>query len=123
MATSNTLTEPSASQNSRITRGPFSAKFHNASEIIGKRWNGAIIYCLFHGLSRFSDMKDAIPGLSSRMLSERLKTLETNGVIQRIVIPQTPVLIEYKLTEKGAALREVLLAIFSWAEEWHDIEV
>ncbi|HSH03647.1 MAG TPA: helix-turn-helix domain-containing protein [Anaerolineae bacterium] len=100
-------------------KGPFSPSFHAATELIGKRWNGAIIYCLFHELTRFSDIKDAIPGLSARMLSERLKELETNGVIERIVIPETPVRIEYSLTAKGQALREVMLTLHKWAKVWH----
>lgn len=103
----------------KIGHGPFSPTFHSATELIGKRWNGAIIYCLFHNLSRFSDMKEAIPGLSSRMLSERLKELEANNIIERAVIPETPVRVEYSLTEKGVALREVMLALYKWAKIWH----
>lgn len=95
--------------------GPYSPAFHAAAELIGKRWNGAIIYSLFNGLIRFSGLKGAIPGLS-----ERLKDLEANGLVTRIVIPDTPVCVEYHLTEKALALRDVLIAINTWAQEWHD---
>lgn len=104
----------------KLGRGPFSPSFHAATELIGKRWNGAIIYCLFHNLVRFSDMKAAIPGLSARMLSERLKELEANGIIKRTVFPETPVRVEYFLTEKGLALRGVMITLFNWAQAWHD---
>ena len=103
-------------------RGPFSPSFHGATELIGKRWNGAIIYSLFHGLTRFSELKGAIPGLSARMLSERLKELEANGLVKRMVMPETPVRVEYHLSEKGLALRDVLIAIDRWAQQWHTIE-
>lgn len=105
----------------KLTAGmpaPFCPAFHAATELIGKRWTGAIIYSLFHGLRRFSELKEAIPGLSSRMLSERLKELEAEEMIIRNVIPSTPVVIEYELTPKGTALREVMLAISRWAAEW-----
>ena len=99
--------------------GPFSPLFLEASELIGKRWNGAIIYCFFHGLKRFSELEDAIPGLSSRVLSERLKELENHNVIHREVIPERPVRIEYSLTEKGKDLGDVIKTIYRWARKWH----
>ncbi len=98
--------------------GPFSPLFHEATEMIGKRWNGAIIYCFFHGLKRFSELEDAIPGLSSRMLSERLKELEDYNLIRREVIPERPVRIEYTLTDKGIDLGDVIKAIYRWARKW-----
>ena len=100
--------------------GPFSPLFHEATEMIGKRWNGAIIYCLFHGLKRFSELENAIPGLSSRMLSERLKELEDHNLIRREVIPERPVRIEYTLTDKGIDLGDVIKAIYRWARKWHN---
>ena len=99
--------------------GPFSPAFHAATELIGKRWNGAIIYALFSGLAHFSEVKAAIPGLSSKMLSERLKELETHGLVERTVFPETPVRIQYALTAKALALRDVLIAIDNWAQTWH----
>jgi DNA-binding HxlR family transcriptional regulator len=102
-----------------LERGPFSASFHAATELIGKRWTGAILYSLFHGLRRFTDLENAIPGLSGRMLTERLKELEFEGLIHREVFPETPVRIEYSLTEKGNALRPALIAINRWADTWN----
>ena len=96
----------------------FCPLYHRAVELIGGRWTGAILRALMNGLSRFSDLTEAIPGLSDRMLSERLKELEAEGIVERSVIPERPVRIEYHLTEKGRALDTVIATISDWAAEW-----
>jgi DNA-binding HxlR family transcriptional regulator len=96
----------------------FCPEFHRSVELIGKRWTGAILRALRFGHTRFSDISDAIPGLHDRVLSERLKELEHEGVIERDVIPATPVRIEYRLTAKGADLDDVMDAITDWAAKW-----
>ncbi|MDQ3958465.1 MAG: winged helix-turn-helix transcriptional regulator, partial [Actinomycetota bacterium] len=58
------------------------------------------------------------PGLSDRLLSERLKELEHEGIVERTVTPSTPVRIEYRLTDKGRALASVVRAVADWAETW-----
>jgi len=70
------------------------------------------------GATRFSTICGTVPGLSDRLLSERLKELETEGIITRTVYPETPVRIEYELTEKGKSLAPALEAISSWADTW-----
>lgn len=96
----------------------FCPKFHKSVELIGRRWTGAILRALLSGETRFSDIAHAIPGLSDRLLSERLKELETEGVVTRIVYPETPVRIEYHLTEKGQDLGMVVEAISEWSARW-----
>ena len=96
----------------------FCPNYHHAVELLGARWSGAIIRGLLMGLTRFSELRGAIPGLSDRMLSERLKDLEAEGVVERRVIPETPVRIEYHLTPKGLALADAVEAISRWATEW-----
>ena len=96
----------------------FCPKFHKSVELIGRRWTGAILRALLSGETRFSDIAHAIPGLSDRLLSERLKELETEGVVTRVVYPETPVRIEYHLTEKGQALSRVVEAISEWSARW-----
>lgn len=96
----------------------FCPAFHKSVELIGRRWTGAILRAMRFGQVRFSDISDVIPGLHDRLLSERLKELEHEGVISRTVIPETPVRIEYHLSEKGRALYAALDAIADWAEEW-----
>ncbi len=96
----------------------FCPRFHHAVELIGRRWSGAIIRALLGGANRFSEVCAAVPGLSDRLLSERLKELEAEGVIVRTVYPETPVRIEYQLTEKGESLAPAIEAISNWADVW-----
>jgi DNA-binding HxlR family transcriptional regulator len=93
-------------------------KFHRAVELIGGRWTGAVIQLLFNGRMRFAELRVAIPEISDRMLSERLRELESEGIVDRIVVPETPVRVEYVLTEKGRALEHALGAVGKWAERW-----
>ena len=97
---------------------PFCPAYHEAIELIGRRWTGAILRVLLSGATRFSDIAATIPGLSDRLLSERLKQLESEGIVTRAVYPETPVRVEYRLTEKGRALTDVVIAISAWAERW-----
>ena len=96
----------------------FCPYFHEAVELIGSRWTGAIIRALLSGITRFTELKAVVPGLSDRMLSERLKELEAEGIVVRQVTPSTPVRVEYDLTEKGRALAEPIGSISAWANDW-----
>ncbi len=96
----------------------FCPAYTRAIEIIGRRWTGAIVRSMLSGASRFGEIQAAIPGLSDRLLSERLKELESEEIVQRSVIPSTPVRIEYALTEKGHALASVVRSVADWAETW-----
>ena len=92
--------------------------FHRAVELVGRRWTGAIIFVLLRGRTRFAGLRAAIPDITDRMLSERLRELEQEGVVERCVIPETPVKVEYALTEKGRALATAVDALGAWAHEW-----
>lgn len=93
-------------------------KFEAAFEIIGKRWTGLIIRVLLSGNKRFKQIKDVIPEMSDRMLTERLKELEAAGILTRNVYPEMPVRIEYELTDKGRALEPIMDKMQEWAETW-----
>ena len=97
-------------------------RFHRASELIGRRWTGAIIFLLLKQTCRFATLRDAIPDITDRMLSERLQELEEEGLVERTVIPETPVRVEYSLTKKGKALAEPIGAIADWAEKYVALE-
>ena len=97
---------------------PFCPAYTQAIEIIGRRWTGALVRRLLAGPSRFSELSGSIPGISDRLLSERLKELEGEGIVTRRVVPSTPVKIEYSLTEKGAGLGRVVWAVNDWATQW-----
>lgn len=105
-------------ESSLRTLSPFCPAYTQAIEIVGRRWTGAIVRVLLSGPRRFSQLAEAIPGLSDRLLSERLKELEGEGIIERDVVPSTPVKIEYSLTAKGLALGQVVRAVSDWATKW-----
>lgn len=92
--------------------------YHQAAEMIGRRWTGAILRAMSDGAVRFGDIAASVAGISDRMLSERLKELEAEGLVERTVIPEHPVRIEYHLTPKGADLDQVMSAIAAWAHRW-----
>ena len=96
----------------------FCPYFHRAVELIGRRWSGAIVRALLNGRRRFNEIVALVPGLSDRMLAERLRELEAEGIVARRVIPETPVRIEYQLTTKGRALAGAFDAIAEWAHDW-----
>ncbi|PWA10422.1 transcriptional regulator [Pueribacillus theae] len=91
-------------------------KFEVAIQIIGKKWTGMIIRVLLGGPKRFKDIKKQMPGVSDRMLTERMKELEQLQIVKRIVYAETPVRIEYTLTKKGSSLKEVIEAIQRWSD-------
>jgi DNA-binding HxlR family transcriptional regulator len=97
-------------------------KFHHASELIGRRWTGAILYVLMRARCRFTTLREAIPDITDRMLSERLQELEEEGIVERTVVPDTPVRVEYSLSAKGRGLATTIQAISVWAERYVVIE-
>ncbi|HJZ49459.1 MAG TPA: helix-turn-helix domain-containing protein [Roseiflexaceae bacterium] len=93
-------------------------RYQQAMDLLGKRWTGMIIFVLLAGPRRFSEIAEQIEVVSDRMLSERLKELETAEIIERRVYPDTPVRVEYRLTEKGQSLAPVIEAIQQWSHQW-----
>jgi DNA-binding HxlR family transcriptional regulator len=94
----------------------FCPKFHQAIELIGKRWTGAIVRVLINGPRRFNEILAAIPDLSDRLLAERLRELEAENVVERHVESGPPVRVGYELTASGKALETALRALGEWAE-------
>jgi DNA-binding HxlR family transcriptional regulator len=93
--------------------------YHHAVELIGKRWTGAILLVLLeHGPMRFSEVGHAVPDLSDRLLSERMKELEAEGIVLRHVMGSGPVKVEYDLTDKGRALEPAVRALKVWARTY-----
>ena len=93
-------------------------RFHRAVELIGRRWTGAIIRLLLPGPKRFNELLGAIPGISDRLLTERLRELESTHIIRREVQAGSPVRVVYELTQCGRELQEPLDALGRWAERW-----
>jgi DNA-binding HxlR family transcriptional regulator len=92
--------------------------YHEAIELIGKRWTGAIISVLMHGPLRFSEIAHAVPELSDRLLSERIKELEARGLVARTVLAGPPVRVEYALTDMGRELEPALSELKTWGRRW-----
>jgi len=90
--------------------------FHNAIEFIGKRWMGAVIYALMTGPKRYHEIISSIPGISDRLLTERLRDLESEGLITKKVIATSPKRVEYELTTAGKDLEEVINTLVKWAK-------
>src|SRR4051812_44029205 len=91
--------------------------YHRAIELVGKRWTGAILIVLMDGPLHFSGIRQLVPELSDRLLSERLKELEAEGIVERRVLDGSPVRVEYRLTRKGRALGPALRALKRGAHE------
>src|SRR5918911_3266500 len=98
-------------------RAPCCGLYHRAVELVGKRWTGAIVLVLLDGPAHFSEIRDLVPDISDRLLSERLKELEAEGIVERRVLGGSPVRVEYSLTAKGEALEPALRELKRWAHE------
>jgi DNA-binding HxlR family transcriptional regulator len=92
--------------------------YHEAVELVGRRWTGAILRVLMDGPLRFSEIAQAVPELSDRLLSERMKELESRGIVERNVIPGPPLRVEYELSRMGRELEPALSELQRWAKRW-----
>jgi len=115
-----TPVEPDHSAVSGEPMSSFCPRFHYAVELLGRRWIGAIVRVLMTGPHRFNELLAAVPGLSDRLLTERLRELEREGIVTRTVHDERPVRVTYALTESGESLDPILRQIADWAERWVD---
>ena len=113
-------TKPTTSEITKNSADPICPRYEHAIQLLGKRWTGLLLYTLLNGPQRFCELTATVEGLSDRVLSDRLRELEEEGVVERIVYPQIPVRVEYQLTDKGLAFGPVVEAIHKWAEVWVD---
>jgi DNA-binding HxlR family transcriptional regulator len=96
-------------------------QLHEAVELVGKRWTGAILAVMLQGgPMRFSEIAQAVPALSDRLLSERMKELEARGMVERRVGGASPARVEYELTPMGRDLAPALTELEAWAHRWLD---
>jgi DNA-binding HxlR family transcriptional regulator len=110
-------TTPEETADGRLAR--VSPELHQAIELIGKRWAGAIIWALGERDHYFGELSQAVPGLSDRLLSRRLRELESEGVVRRSVHDGTPPRVSYGLTEKGRGLGPAIAELGAWARRWN----
>lgn len=97
---------------------PYCPYYAAAMDTLSRRWAATVLRALLGGATRFSDIAAAVPGMTDKLLSQRLKDLEADGLVERSVQATAPVRVEYRLTEKGAALGKVLLDLNQWALDW-----
>jgi DNA-binding HxlR family transcriptional regulator len=100
-----------------MTQPTICPKFERAISLLSQRWTALVIYQLLLGTQRFSEIQSSI-GISGKVLSDRLKELEHQDIVRREVIPDTPVVIEYSLTEKGHSMEPILRTIENWSQDW-----
>ena len=90
-------------------------------ELTSRKWTRAIVeQLLAEGPMRYNELADAVDGISDKMLSESLEAMEEHGLVERTVIDDRPVKVEYSLTEAGAALEDVMDAVADWIEVYLD---
>lgn len=94
-------------------------RFQWAIELVGKRWSGGILLALARGATRFSEVLELVDGLSDRLLAARLKELEASNLVERTVVPTTPVQIRYRLTPRGDDLLRSMQPLHAWEQRWH----
>ena len=110
--------ETEAGSGESRARGNCCPLYHEAIELVGRRWTGAILRVLLDGALRFSEIAQAIPELSDRLLSERMKELEARGMVRRTVLPGPPLRVQYELSIMGSELEPALTELESWARRW-----
>lgn len=93
-------------------------RYHETVELIGRRWSGAILFSLIGGPRYFSEVSAAVPGMSDRLLSQRLRELESEGLVERSVQEGPPARVSYCLSPSGEALEPALTALYDWAQDW-----
>jgi DNA-binding HxlR family transcriptional regulator len=111
------------SEAGQLNLSDFCPRYERAMSLLSKRWTGVILRALLAGTCRFNGICAYVPGLSDRLLSERLKELESEGIVERRVYAETPVRIEYVLTPKGEELRDVVQVVQVWADRWLPYEI
>ena len=95
--------------------GAYCPMFHHTVEVIGRRWTGVILLAILSGIVRFSDIRDAIPGLSDRLLAQRLRELEAEGLLERT---EDGGQVRYNLSQSGRDLSPIVEAINVWSGRW-----
>lgn len=92
--------------------------FQDTIELVGRRWSAAILTATSEGATRYSEYLTVIPGLSDRLLTQRLKELAEAGIIARDVLPTSPVQVRYELTDSGRELITAMEPLGGWGAKW-----
>jgi len=101
---------------------PYCPYYAAAGDMLTRRWAPTVLRALVTGPKRFGELAAAIPGMTDKLLSQRLKDLEDEGLVERFLGDGRPARVEYRLTEKGVELGEILLDLNRWALKWIDLQ-
>ena len=101
---------------------PYCPYYAAATEMLSRRWAATVLRALVPGPARFGEIASAIPDMTDKLLSQRLKDLEHDGLIEPFLGSGRPVRVQYRLTDKGTALGQILLDINRWALKWIDLQ-
>jgi DNA-binding HxlR family transcriptional regulator len=96
----------------------FCESYASLMDLLARRWMGIVLRVLMTGPHRFSEILSAVPGLSDPLLTQRLRELEQKALVERRVVPTSPVRVEYELTEAGRDLDRAVHVLSEWAEKW-----
>lgn len=99
-----------------VVQGEYQCPVSRAMQIIGGKWKPIILWLLYDGTKRFSELDRMIPSVTQKMLTRHLRELEADGIIHREVYPVVPPKVEYSLTDRGYELKPVLLALAGWGQ-------
>jgi DNA-binding HxlR family transcriptional regulator len=97
-----------------MKKGPRKCPAEVTLDVIGGRWKVPILYHLFEQTMRFSELFRALKGITQKMLTQQLREMERDGIVQRTVYPQVPPKVEYRLTPRGQSLKPVVDAMCKW---------
>jgi DNA-binding HxlR family transcriptional regulator len=111
-------TSTNAASNELVITDADCSMFKNAVELVGGKWNGAILLAVGRGASRFGEIRGQVDGISARLLAARLRVLEQHELVARDVVASHPVQIRYTLTERGIDLVRVLIPLVPWGTRW-----
>ena len=84
--------------------------------LIGSKWKVLVLRDLIDGIKRFNELLKSLNGVSQKVLTETLRSMEADGLVKREVFPTVPVRVDYSLTELGISLRPVLDSLWNWGE-------
>ena len=99
-----------------MPKHPVLCPVETTARIVGGRWKAAVLDQLFQGTKRFSELKRSIPGITQRTLAQQLRELQSTGIVERTVYPDTPPRVVYAVTPLGKSLRPLLDAMCHWGK-------
>lgn len=111
--------QPLPIENKRLVQGEkvYNTPMEVTLEVIGGKWKALLVYRLLNGALRFSELKRQVPGITEKMLTQQLRELERDAVLNRRVFAEVPPRVEYCVSEHGRSLEPVLAAMCQWGRQ------